>query len=739
MIDVPLRIKLYLKKKSLVILLLAILLVGLSASFASSLNKLYGLTHPDFDRYYELTVVPTYSGFISLYTTAFQFTPASGNYSIPGNETASHTVRLLASPYLGYVFDYWKINGDDVYASNAYALALQNDTTVEAIFSSRTPFNSTVPLYQNLIALTNAINFNGKADDSPYPQFAFMVEHLAGAQLGIYSPQELADFASSLLNQNSSDSAKAQEILYAYTVLMPYGIANQTVIEWALDNQPMLNNGLPDTGASFGLTSAFWLHDRYTLNGYYWAQFYNHAVSKWNLTLAYHSFLSALETRTDGCPAALYVTSSGGTYCQWGDGRPRYYDECAETIDVYLRFYQLGVADALPNAVAVWSYLNDNTWYTDHYGYFVGQESFECEAGGFYQIALKLKYYVPSLPYTERLAIDATTRFMQNGFNSKQWTTNQGGFVVHDSGMDATSARLENTLISWAVLYGLFSSFDASQQALFQNMLNGVGTDGGLKAWQYTFSVDGDKDSQLYNSYLAQFQWQTTSPPTWGPVATSAAESLLILLGVTPVTTTLAVPLSENIYEDLTCLVNPRVISLNLNTSVLQVAVASEGMLNFNYGAESVNCTFPSSGVYSIQFSSDWNQIRDVKRVGEVPDECLYFESVLSAQSSSQPAWALQNMIVNATIDSSGVTGNVTHSVIPEASGVNKTSLPSASAKLTSSQPTTKPYVSLVGVSPVWLIATILYSQIFVGAGVIILMVFRQARAQKRSIHSPSI
>jgi hypothetical protein len=158
-----------------------------------------------------------------------------------------------------------------------------------------------------------------------------------------------------------------------------------------------------------------------------------------------------------------------------------------------LWFYKLGVADALLNAVAVWNYLNDNTWYADHYGYFAGKESFECEAGGFYQIALKLKYYVPSLPYTERLAIDASARFLQNGFSSQQWTANQGGFVVHDSTMDAASARLENTLISWAALYGLFLSFDASQQTLLQNMLNGVGTDGDLKAWQYTFSVDGSR------------------------------------------------------------------------------------------------------------------------------------------------------------------------------------------------------------------------------------------------------
>jgi hypothetical protein len=148
---------------------------------------------------------------------------------------------------------------------------------------------------------------------------------------------------------------------------------------------------------------------------------------------------------------------------------------------------------------------------------------------------------------------------------------------------------------------------------------------------------------------------------------------------------------------------------------------------------------FPRSGVYAIQFSSDWNQILDVNWVGDVPEECLYFESALSAQSSSQPVWVVQDTLTNAPTEASVVNGNVTQSLFPVASGLDKASpLPSASTQLASGQIVKKVYVSLDGVSQVWLIATILYSQIFVGAAVIILAVFRQARTRNRSVpHLP--
>ena len=41
---------------------------------------------------------------------------------------------------------------------------------------------------------------------------------------------------------------------------------------------------------------------------------------------------------------------------------PRYYDECAETIDVFLDFYNLGITSALNDAVATWLWTNNNLW-----------------------------------------------------------------------------------------------------------------------------------------------------------------------------------------------------------------------------------------------------------------------------------------------------------------------------------------------------------------------------------------
>lgn len=728
-------------KQSAAILLLVLLLIGGSASFGASLGKLYGLTHPLLDsnsKSCKLVIVASSQGYATMYSSNSGYVvPASGTFFISGNGSGLPYVRLLVYPYVGYTFDHWEINGVAVNAvndSNAYTLILKNDTTVEPVFSSKSTFDSSLPLYQTLIALANEINFTGNAAiDNTDPGAAFMIEHLTGLQLGIFSIQDLADFASSLINQNTSTPLKAEEILYAYTVLMPYGIANQTVIEWALDNQPMLTNGLPDTGTPFGLKSAFWLQYRYTLNGYYWAQLYSYDVQKWNITLAYQSFESALVVQSDGCPATLYVTASGGTYCYWGNGHPRYYDECAETIDSYLRFYQLGVNDALPKAVDVWNYLNANDWYSDHYGYFVGNDSFECEAGGFYQIALKLKYYDPSLSYIGRIFTDAYTRFLKGGFSSIQWASNQGGFIVHDYAIDGASARLENTLISWASLYGEFLFFDGSQQTCVQNMINGVGTPGDLEAWQYTLSADGmNTDSQLYNSNLTQFEWQMATPASWNVFATSAAESLLILLGVSPVNTTLAVPLNENIYEDLTSTVNQNIICLNLNASLLQVAVASEGALAFHYGTEQVSYTFPRSGVYSVQFSSDWNHILSVTRIRDI-SEGLYYASDLPVTGSnsdlsySHPVLSLQTSTFNDTLAQVSVA-NLTNGSFTEVSGPGKSStlspVLSQPASMQDSNSSSSSFsVGSVNFSQIWLVAMILCSQIFVGSGVLILVI----------------
>ena len=130
------------------------------------------------------------------------------------------------------------------------------------------------------------------------------------------------------------------------------GYTNETTIKWALNSQVMMSNGLPDTGADTlgGSPEAFLVYDRYLILAYGYAIQYNYELSKWNLTEAYNSFKTSVASAT--YPAVLWVDSNGHPkMISYG---PRYYDECGETIDVFLDFYNLGITSALNDAVVTW-------------------------------------------------------------------------------------------------------------------------------------------------------------------------------------------------------------------------------------------------------------------------------------------------------------------------------------------------------------------------------------------------
>jgi hypothetical protein len=324
----------------------------------------------------------------------------------------------------------------------------------------------------------------------------------------------------------------------------------------------------------------------------------------------------------------------------------------------------LGITEALSRATNVWNYVNINDWDGDHYGYYVGDDSFECESGGFDQIALKLNYYAPNLQFTDRIITDISTRLIHSGFNSIQWTPSQGALIVHDYAIDGASARLENTIISWASIFGSFNSLNPVNQIKIRNMIDGTDNAFNLTAWQYTLSTDGEYGyPRLYDPYLNLFEWHETPSPSFNVLATSAGESLLIILGITPDTTSLAVPIVDNIYEDMSSAVNPNLIQLNLNTSVLKIPVASEGTLDFHYGTAKTSYAFPESGMYSIQFSPDWNTIINATKIANLPTTYLYYQQTLnpetklnnnSTQLSSCPpiSSSLQHTSSNISLDS---------------------------------------------------------------------------------------
>ena len=255
-----------------------------------------------------------------------------------------------------------------------------------------------------------------------------------------------------------------------------------------------------------------------------------------------------------------------------------------------------------------WNYWNTVDWNTGgYYQYRPNWNDFEVEAPFFIQDALMIQNYAnSSLSNINRLVKDTETRYLASGWTSPQWMYS-GSKTVDHTAVHAYSSnsehRLPGTLGAWVTLYGEWSNLTSSDQSMIRTMILGNGTGNyAYPAWQYLMK------SSLYDSTTNMFK--PFSDSTVGtPVGTSMAIEIMLLNGIVPQTATLAIPLSEWTYESSSNIINPQLLSINFNLNQLTIAISSPGTVTFAYGSTPFTYTFASSGVYTLQFSSDWNSV----------------------------------------------------------------------------------------------------------------------------------
>jgi hypothetical protein len=105
--------------------------------------------------------------------------------------------------------------------------------------------------------------------------------------------------------------------------------------------------------------------------------------------------------------------------------------------------------------------------------------------------------------------------------------------------------------------------------------------------------------------------------------ATATGADLLFMLGIVPQTAVLAVPLEENLYEYIYNILDPDLFNINLTTNIVTVSLATAGTLNFQFN-QTVAGSFSTSGIYTVQFSSDWNTILSINFVSTLPSNRQY-------------------------------------------------------------------------------------------------------------------
>jgi hypothetical protein len=424
---------------------------------------------------------------------------------------------------------------------------------------------------------------------------------------------------------NVTSTSSAEAVFYWYVQLNKLGVAiNETTIKAALDATQMLPNvgGLPyNFYNSNTLKASFIVYNRYDLYAYQWAEQLNYQTDKWNLTQAYGVFNNSVTAY--GKPVLCVGANQVGWGISYG---PRYYDECAETIDMYATFWKLGIPDGLVQAERWWNWANAHLWVNSTTGYFykygLSSQQFECEAGGFDQIIWKLYNISPQLSNTTNLFVDMNTRALSQGWNSPQW----GSYVVKHATSNS-QLRLQNTINSWASLLGFYSNLTEPMQSKVQALLNG--TAGAAPAWNLTLQ------NRLYDNATGMFRMQ--SDKGLSTEATANGAVLLLMLSTVPVTGSLAVPLQDYVYEDINGIIDGGLSNINIAERTVTVSVASPGTFLSMFGTNIFEYELDSIGVWQLTFDSDWNALVSKTLLSELPTSRMYIGLTDQTDSTITP------------------------------------------------------------------------------------------------------
>jgi hypothetical protein len=380
-------------------------------------------------------------------------------------------------------------------------------------------------------------------------------------------------------------------------------------IKQALTSIPMTGH-LPMTWDN----KYFFVYQRYLLNGYRYASQYGVATDRWDKQQAYQELLQCYTN--NGQPSLGYSVGDGAF--SWG---PRYYDETAETADA---LFKLGGSYS-----NLWDYTQSRFWSGSMYGY-QGTSTFECEVGGFAVIWGSIG--VPR----DRILTDLSTKMLAGQWSSPAWQQCPG-LMCHADGNG--ELRLENTLMGIQALHAFCGQ--ASWKQSFVSMLTGGW---GQSAWTALTS------SPVFNGGAFGFRSGQSSA-----AATGAGLMLLFLEGIVPDTGSLAMPLIEESYEEILTGYPSTQFKFDYNARTIRIPI-NAGTLKFQFGSQLVAYNFPSSGLYDIKFSNDWNSIVSVNG-GGVPQPKYGQVNVVATknnQAVSFTAWIDSG--THQTVAASGYT-----------------------------------------------------------------------------------
>jgi hypothetical protein len=374
-------------------------------------------------------------------------------------------------------------------------------------------------------------------------------------------------------------------------------LLNQTVAN-AMDNQQMTGHW-PYTGSNELLV--YW---RFLVFAYNYAAELGGNMSKWNSTLAYQEYLNCWQHDHD---FLWFSPATGAT----NDFNNRYYDENAEVLSIFLKFYQTGMPEALDYANQMWTHLCESHWSGSYFPYTGNSGQVECEAGHFAEIIAELYaangYDLPNFP--DYILQDLNYKFLSGGnWSGKLWSP--GGYVVRHAESNS-ERRLENTVTAWAAMHSYYTVMNDSMKSNFIKLLTGT-----PNAWQGIVN-----NSNLYSD--GRFRWRDHLGYPYSDAATCAGAMILFLNGIVPDSGSLAIPVIDEYYQDWYSMFPASNFRFDYESQTIRIPVWA-GKLNFIFGTEIASYTFPEDGIYEVQFSPDWNNVTNANKISPLSEQFTY-------------------------------------------------------------------------------------------------------------------
>jgi hypothetical protein len=419
---------------------------------------------------------------------------------------------------------------------------------------------------------------------------------------------------------------------------------NQLVAQ-AMDNQTMVGHW-PNVDPH--LMSVYW---KYMVSAYRYAMELGSNTSKWDRDLAYEEFLRCWQADPD----FLWFDAQNRTL-PGPTGGDRYYDENAQVLSIFLKFYQIGVTDAINYATQMWTHLYINHWNSarDYFPYSPTSPQAECEAGPFAETIGELyasnRNGLPNFP--DYILRDLDYKFISGGnWSAKLWSP--GAYVVRHAETNPEK-RLENTVTAWAAMQSYYGVMNRSMQTNFVNLLAGSPS-----AWQGLIDNSG-----LFKD--GRFRWRENANYT--DDATCGGMMTLFLNGIVPESGSLAIPVIDEVYQDWYSMFPASHFRFDYASRTIRIPVWA-GKINFILGTEPASYNFSENGIYEIHFSTDWNSVTDANLVNPLNSKFAYLDpthrdiAVTNLRISKSVIEKGYLGSVNVTIENQGVaneTFNVT-------------------------------------------------------------------------------